>query len=193
MPIVEKAPAFEDEWVCEPANQIEHQKSVLLPDLVSQQVTTRAGRQVRIPNRELPRLYPRAVPTWWNYDLRMRSLDREGAVYVSLVNPMEHRNAFAIPVRPVLVRRLGDWPRLLQLFSFVISTAAFLAAAGGATTRWFGVALGFLALSSFFFANFSSWRRDIPYVVVGPYLSVIGMWGALIIALAVFLNGLVGS
>jgi len=192
MPIAEKAALFEDEWLCESAGPVEYQQPADETDALAREVTTRTGRHVRIQSRDLPHLYPRALPTW-NYDARLRSLHREGAVYISLMSPMGHRDAFAVPMRPVLARRLEEWPRLLQLLSFVTSTAAFLAAAGGATARWFGVALGFLALSSFFFANFSSWRRDMPYVVVGPYLSVIGMWGSFIIAIAVVLNGLTGS
>jgi hypothetical protein len=53
-------------------------------------------------------------------------------------------------------------------------------------------AIAFFGLSTFCFANFAAWRRDVPNLLLGPYVAVLGMWGCLIIALAVALNILFG-
>jgi hypothetical protein len=75
--------------------------------------------------------------------------------------------------------------------SFYFTIAALLAA-GEIISSAAGVALAFLGLSSFCFANFSAWRRNVPNLLLGPYVAVLGMWGCFIIALAVALNVLIG-
>jgi hypothetical protein len=203
---------FFDEWQC-------HRENLELaakpkPPSFAIPTTTRVGRRIRIPNRHLAFL-DSSAKEFHAYSHALRALQQQEKVYRELVYfnlQSKHglagrgilvpalRRAFGgrvsttqAPSHPVLISGLEAWPRLLQLFSLGVAIAATLLAAGDAIDSAAGVFIGFFGLSIFSFANFAAWRRDMPNLVVGPYVAVIGMWGCLIIALAVGLNAVLGS
>lgn len=85
-----------------------------------------------------------------------------------------------------------SWPRLLQQLSLGLALFAALLTAGGGLSRPLGITAGFIALAMLAFGNYAAWRKGLPNWIVGPVVAVIAMWGCLIIAAAVALNGITG-
>lgn len=180
---------------------------------------TRTGRVIRVPNRELSFLDPE-LERRRAYRQALLALQRDRVyrdlVYFNLQNQKQTLGLFGrfwrqlaalspalnagsgrqristAPAQPVLTTGLNAWPRLLQVGAFYFTIGALLAA-GHAISDAAGVCLAFLGLSAFCFANFAAWRRELSTFLLGPYVSVLGMWGCLVIAAAVALNILVGS
>jgi hypothetical protein len=180
---------------------------------------TRTGRVIRVPSRELPFLDP-DLERRRAYRQALLALQRErvyrelvyfklhsqkkglgllerfwhqlAALSPSISAGSDRRRISTAPAHPVLITGLNAWPRLLQVGAFYFTIGALLAA-GHAISDAAGVCLAFLGLSAFCFANFAAWRRELPTLLLGPYVAVLGMWGCLVIAAAVGLNILAGS
>jgi hypothetical protein len=81
-----------------------------------------------------------------------------------------------------------QWPWVAQVASLGLAVLAAMLAASHAVSAAAGLAVGFLALTVFFFGSFAACRRGVTRHLFGPNSSLLGMLGSLIILLAICIN-----
>jgi hypothetical protein len=111
----------------------------------------------------------------------------------------EARKSGAYPViafqRPAAPTTLTDaasaydeWPRFMQVAGICLVFLAAILAGSHVLSAGAGLAIGFLALAMFFFGSYAAHRRGNVPSLLGRTVSLLGLYGSLIVLLAVCIN-----
>ncbi len=114
------------------------------------------------------------------------------------VVPPPHRHMTVIKFEPATVvgapvDGFDAWPRFAQIASLGVVFVAAILGAGHVVAAAAGLAIGFFALALLFFGSFAAYRRGTPERLFGPHVSIIGMWSAFVVALAICINLILGT